>query len=39
MIDQENKYVISQQTKKNYYTNLVADEENDGEDEFNLNFI
>ena len=37
MIDQEDKYVISQQTKKNYY--MVVDERNDGENEFNLNFI
>ena len=37
MIDQEDKYVISQQTKKIYY--MVVDERNDGENEFNLNFI
>ena len=37
MIDQEDKYVISQQTKKNYY--MDVDERNDGENEFNLNFI
>ena len=35
MIDQEEKYVISQQTKKIYY--MVVDERNDGENEFNLN--